>query len=549
MSFAGIILLVIVLIVTGALAGATGRRLGIVAGIAGLGFVALTILFGVMYLSREAAMPHQAPPASVMWSEPHAAMSVSWQEDAFHGMTANEMHAQWRRPAWSFVGLMLLAGIALAVFALLRRAGGACAAGSHPIWWPATLLLLLLPLGFFFFVSRTHVQHSASYSDNFGMNASEIHDRVARQQAELERKQAELERHAGELTSELQHRIENMEIHRLMDLVDAPRIILPIPTPATIAQWAQLATAAEQQSGEAASGEAASGEAASGEAASGEAALAAGTNEDTIPPEAEVQAEADAAVQLIAAEGEAALAAGNSPEAVVAISGSDNSPRRSSSRSVEPERSASPTKSKESRPSWVRQVPKRVGNVRRDVIVTDEYATSEECEWAADRLLQLETYEHLQRLVGKPIDADQAHRMRDDALRIEGQAPWFHTELEKAGITIDYIHHEIARDEYLEEVERSFGKMLKLYTEIEFTPAVDNELRQRWQASQRQERFALVGFGASSMLGLLGLAWGLLKVDTWTKGYYTKRLFIGVPLGILGLFGLLVLFMETIGGH
>ena len=40
------------------------------------------------------------------------------------------------------------------------------------------------------------------------------------------------------MNAELQHRIENMEIHKLMDLVDAPRIMLPIPTPATIAQWA-----------------------------------------------------------------------------------------------------------------------------------------------------------------------------------------------------------------------------------------------------------------------------------------------------------------------
>ena len=63
-----------------------------------------------------------------------------------------------------------------------------------------------------------------------------------RQQAELERKQAELAQRTGELNSELQHRIENMEIHKLMDLVDAPRIMLPIPTPATIAQWAHAAT-------------------------------------------------------------------------------------------------------------------------------------------------------------------------------------------------------------------------------------------------------------------------------------------------------------------
>jgi hypothetical protein len=37
------------------------------------------------------------------------------------------------------------------------------------------------------------------------------------------------------------------------------------------------------------------------------------------------------------------------------------------------------------------------------------------------------------------------------------------------------------------------------------------------------------------------MAWGLLKIDSWTKGYYTKRLFIGVPAVIIGIIALLAL--------
>ena len=121
----------------------------------------------------------------------------------------------------------------------------------------------------------------------------------------------------------------------------------------------------------------------------------------------------------------------------------------------------------------------------------------------------------------------------DEALNIEGHTPWFLTELTKAGITIDYIHHEIARDEYLEESQRSVGPMLKLYTQIEFY-AVG---RQRTAPAMADQPAAgairVCRLGASGGAGLLGLAWGLLKVDTWTKGYYTKRLFIGVPLAVL----------------
>ena len=49
----------------------------------------------------------------------------------------------------------------------------------------------------------------------------------------------------------------------------------------------------------------------------------------------------------------------------------------------------------------------------------------------------------------------------------------------------------------------------------------------------------MVGVGAGSILGFIGLVFGLLKIDTWTKGYYTKRLFIGVPAAIIA--GLLLL--------
>jgi hypothetical protein len=55
----------------------------------------------------------------------------------------------------------------------------------------------------------------------------------------------------------------------------------------------------------------------------------------------------------------------------------------------------------------------------------------------------------------------------------------------------------------------------------------------RWDELRREGRFAAVGAGAGSVLGLIGLAFGLLKVDTWTKGYYTKRLFLGVPAAII----------------
>jgi hypothetical protein len=187
------------------------------------------------------------------------------------------------------------------------------------------------------------------------------------------------------------------------------------------------------------------------------------------------------------------------------------------------------------RPQWVKDPPRRVGETHRDVIITDEYATVPECYRAADIQLKLATYDHLARLVGIRNYADgNLSQLLDGAVsdsRLDALAAM--------GISIDYIRHEIAREEYVETVERSFGPMKKLYTLVEFTPPVDRELRNRWNAHERRERFGIVGLGASSVLGLIGLAYGLLKVDTVTKGYYSKWLFTGVPAAIIGLVWLL----------
>jgi len=199
------------------------------------------------------------------------------------------------------------------------------------------------------------------------------------------------------------------------------------------------------------------------------------------------------------------------------------------------------------RPSWVDEGPKRIGEVQRRIITTDEYATIEECNQAADIYLQLATYDHLMSLVDRHRSIGSTRptlTFHDNTVLADGRmivasngyvADYRLDALASMGIGIDLIRREIAKDEYLETVERSFGPMKKLYTQIEFTPQIDGELLRAWKNYRRGERFAVVGLGAFAILGLLGTVWGMLKVDTMTKGYYTKRLFLGVPLGIVGL--------------
>ncbi len=68
---------------------------------------------------------------------------------------------------------------------------------------------------------------------------------------------------------------------------------------------------------------------------------------------------------------------------------------------------------------------------------------------------------------------------------------------------------------------------------MEFTAAQDAALMDRWTAFARRAGIARTAGGSALVVACLALAFGLLKVDTWTRGYYTKRLFLGVPAAII----------------
>jgi hypothetical protein len=220
------------------------------------------------------------------------------------------------------------------------------------------------------------------------------------------------------------------------------------------------------------------------------------------------------------------------------------------------------------RPAWVDELPKRTGNIRREVIATEPYATMDECYQAADIYLLLKTYQRIQELAGKPYTDSSLPSLTFEGGRVlaDGKIvsygrkfPYWADEriraLDNMGIGTDYIRREIvAKDpkdnearEFIETVPVSFGGMKKLYLQIEFTQAVDRDLKKHWDTRLRTERFAIVGGGAGALLSLLGVVFALLKIDTWTKGYYTKRLFIGVPAAIIaGVF--LLTFLGTYRG-
>ncbi|NOY28916.1 MAG: hypothetical protein GXP28_01710 [Planctomycetes bacterium] len=157
------------------------------------------------------------------------------------------------------------------------------------------------------------------------------------------------------------------------------------------------------------------------------------------------------------------------------------------------------------KPDWVNHPPKRVGNVTRRVVASDPFSTVEECHAQLEGLLQGAVHERLQDLIG------------------EGP------EFLSPQIGLGYIVQEICQDEFTETVSASFGEMRRMHVLMEFNPAVDAYLLAAQEKTERRHRLGVVGQFAAAVVGLLLLVYGLLKFDTWTHGYYTKRLLVGVP--------------------
>jgi hypothetical protein len=171
------------------------------------------------------------------------------------------------------------------------------------------------------------------------------------------------------------------------------------------------------------------------------------------------------------------------------------------------------------RPSWVGKSPKRVGNVYRVAVSSDRYRDVQECHLA---------------LEPKMLEVVNA---RIGQLTLTGQQP----RLQDLGLGLEFVFRKICHeDEWVETVEASFGEMKIVHVLMEFDAAIDKQLRTAVRDFQREARVAHVGGIAGLSLGGLALLFGLLKMDTWTRGYYTKRLFLGVPAAIIGVILLFV---------
>jgi hypothetical protein len=165
------------------------------------------------------------------------------------------------------------------------------------------------------------------------------------------------------------------------------------------------------------------------------------------------------------------------------------------------------------RPAWVDAPPRRVGNVDRRVVSAGPWETVAECRAELkDKQLM-------------PAFVDYFNATFDTSIGeavVRGQL----------GITAEYVQNKFCPEEFVETTRHNFGDMKMLHALMEIGPSDRDELQHRWVDYRRRANLAKVALGGGGVLGLLAMVYGLLKVDTWTKGYYSKRLFVGVPAAV-----------------
>jgi hypothetical protein len=559
------------------------RRLWLIPAAGGLvffGLVACGLLASLFFGFAQHSVTVKIPaPNPVVGQINATTRTVAQAPPNFNTYSGSDIAMNYSGVMWSKVLLVTLLIVSL-VAIVFRRLISPCASHGFRRTWPAIAVGLFIGAMLLFRVRSDYSEaHQASYAAA-----------AAAQQAALEmaaRQQLLIANQSAHIQSQVSQQLAQADIHEQMDKFDAPRIPLPpqplppasvaVPPDAAASTATRFAAAKEsverslvllaqlmQDSAQLAANNAAAGLSDTATADSEEKPTASDDkpqsppkHKRTVKPVASVDGKnkkADKATDAGELKAITTIAQSKPPEKATAkkenASASDNS---SSTAESKPENA-------NSRPAWVNEKPKKIGNVRREVIETEEFALADECYQAADVYLLLKTYQYVQQLADRPYPEFELPSItfRNGQIFADGNmistggpnSKWIDgriRSLTDMGIGIDFARSQlVTKDskgdarEYVETLEHpAMGPMKKLYLQIEFTPAVEGVIRQCLAAAQRQQRFAMAGAGAGSILSLLALAFALLKIDTWTKGYYTKRLFIGVPAAIIAGFILL----------
>ena len=215
------------------------------------------------------------------------------------------------------------------------------------------------------------------------------------------------------------------------------------------------------------------------------------------------------------------------------------------------EAGVSTSRSAADRPAWTNE-PSGYGEdeTYRRVVVSDPWKTEEEC----DQELREKLMVAVAQSIGELMDAEFQMDEMD-----EGTRTWFaRSRLRDLDLSMSDIQRTIVAKRHLENYElapvegldATDRTMKRKFLLLEFDRSTQVDIEHRWEAAEQRAEarqaeealYAVCGVG-SMVLAALGLFYGLLRFDTATKGYYTKRLLIGV--GAMTILFVLLAFLAT----
>jgi hypothetical protein len=175
------------------------------------------------------------------------------------------------------------------------------------------------------------------------------------------------------------------------------------------------------------------------------------------------------------------------------------------------------------RPDWVEAKPVLDGDVHSLAVKSDFHVREAECWRALDRELMMGTKAYIAEYLGS------------------NHAPLFFSytldEIKARFLRSDSVYHEV--------VEVSFGPMHQVHALLEFPADFRRDLDQHWAQVVAAGRLVKTAGSALGILALVTIIFGYFRLDTATRGYYTRRLQFVAAAAILALIAAGVVFARS----
>lgn len=161
------------------------------------------------------------------------------------------------------------------------------------------------------------------------------------------------------------------------------------------------------------------------------------------------------------------------------------------------------------KPAWVDAEPRLVGDRYEISVASDPKLTASEA--------QADLVEKNKAATRKYVD----NLLHDGADQVQ--------------VNSDFVAKRIQRETYYEPVKLTVGDMIIAHSLLVFDNEVRDEFRQQHKALEVRNSMEQAGGIAGLVLVLVGAAYGFLRLDTLTRGYYTGRLQLTAAALILGV--------------